>query len=64
MTMTTKSDFKVGDKVKLAWPGHVCSRFDTAEVYALESITSPNLLVLRFENGLIANCDKERLSRL
>lgn len=56
--------FKIGDKVKIAFPGHACSRFDTAEVFKLEAIAHPELLVLKFENGVVANCQPERLIKV
>ncbi len=67
MTMTTSAIsnkiFVVGQKVKIKHPGHCCSRFDSAVIVALEAIANPELVVIKFENGLIANCDKERLER-
>lgn len=56
--------FKIGDKVKIAFPGHACARYETAEVFKTEAICHPEMLVLKFENGLIANCQPERLTKV
>lgn len=54
--------FRVGDKVKLAHPGHVCSRFDEAVIVALEAPAYPELCVIKFQNGMICNCSYDKLT--
>lgn len=58
------TEFKIGDKVKLEFPGHAASRFDTAEIVSLEAPAHPELFVIKFQNGLICNCQPERLKRV
>lgn len=60
----TYEHFAVGDKVKLAHPGHVCSRFDEAVIVALQAPAHPELCVIKFQNGMICNCSYDRLSVL
>lgn len=56
--------FKVGDKVSLPHPGHCCANTDTAEILSLTAPGHPELFIIQFPNGVICNCQPDRLVRI